>query len=88
MKVVMSEALTTMEEKTMINDETKKKLDTMGMHALVEALEVQEKESLYKPMSFDERLNAAVDHAFQTKYNEKVKGLIRSEYFTLMTTVC
>ena len=27
----------------MINDETKKKLDTMGMHALVEALEVQEK---------------------------------------------
>ena len=45
MKVVMSEALTTIEEKTMINDETKKKLDTMGMHALVEALEVQEKES-------------------------------------------
>ena len=31
------------EENTMINDETKKKLDMMGMHALVEALEVQEK---------------------------------------------
>ena len=27
----------------MINDETKKKLDMMGMHALVEALELQEK---------------------------------------------
>ena len=27
-----------MEENTMINDETKKKLDMMGMHALVEAL--------------------------------------------------
>ena len=81
MRVVTSEVLTTMEEKIMINDETKKKLDTMGMHALVEALEVQEKESLYKPMSFDERLNAAVDYAFQTKYNEKVKGLIRRAHF-------
>ena len=49
----------------MINDETKKKLDMMGMHALVEALELQEKESLYKAMTFDERLNASVDHAYQ-----------------------
>ena len=53
----------------MINDETKKKLDMMGMHALVEALELQEKESLYKAMTFDERLNASVDHAYQIKYN-------------------
>ena len=65
----------------MINDETKKKLDMMGMHALVEALELQEKESLYKAMTFDERLNASVDHAYQIKYNEKVKGLIRRAHF-------
>ena len=65
----------------MINDETKKKLDMMGMHALVEALEVQEKEVLYKSMTFDERINASVDHAYQIKYNEKVKGLIRRAHF-------
>ena len=64
-----------------VNDETKKKLDMMGMHALVEALELQEKESLYKAMTFDERLNASVDHAYQIKYNEKVKGLIRRAHF-------
>ena len=38
-----------------VNDETKKKLDMMGMHALVEALELQEKESLYKAMTFEDR---------------------------------
>ena len=81
MMVDILEAQTIMEENTMINDETKKKLDMMGMHALVEALEVQEKESLYKSMTFDERLNASVDHAYQIKYNEKVKGLIRRAHF-------
>lgn len=40
-----------MEVNTMITDETKKKLDMMGMHALVETLETQEKESLYKSMT-------------------------------------
>lgn len=35
-----------MEVSTMINNETKKKLDMMGMHALVEVLEIQEKESI------------------------------------------
>ena len=43
--VDMWEVQIIMEENTMINDETKKKLDMMGMHALVEALELQEKES-------------------------------------------
>lgn len=79
--VDMWEVQIIMEENTMINDETKKKLDMMGMHALVEALELQEKESLYKAMTFDERLNASVDHAYQIKYNEKVKGLIRRAHF-------
>lgn len=65
----------------MINDETKRKLDLMSMHSLVEAFEVQEKEILYNSMTFDERINSAVDHAYQIKYNEKVKGLIRSAHF-------
>ncbi len=47
------------------------------MHVLVKALELQEKESLY----FDERVNASVDHAYQIKYNEKVKGLIHRAHF-------
>lgn len=71
MMVDILEAQTIMEKNTMINDETKKKLDMMGMHALVEALEVQEKESLYKSMTFDERLNASVDHAYQIKCEMK-----------------
>lgn len=65
----------------MINEETKRKLESMGMRALVDALERQEMESLYKSMSFDERLNASVDAAYQIKYNEKVKGLIRRTHF-------
>ena len=40
MMVDILEAQIITEENTMINDETKKKLDMMGMHALVEALEV------------------------------------------------
>lgn len=65
----------------MINDDTKKKLNEMGMNALVQALEAQEKDSLYMSMNFDERLNASVDHAYQIKYNERVKGLIRRAHF-------
>lgn len=65
----------------MISDETKKKLDLMGMHALVEDLKTQEKESFYKSMTFDEQLNASVDHAYQIKYNKKVKRLIRRTDF-------
>jgi len=49
-----------MEEKKMISDETKRKLDLMGMHALVNALDTQERESLYKAMTFDERIDSAV----------------------------
>lgn len=69
------------EETTMINDGTKRKLEAMGMRTLVDALERQETESLYKSMSFDERLNASIDAAYQIKYNEKVKGLIRRAHF-------
>ena len=47
MMVDMLEEQIITEENTMINDETKKKLDMMGMHALVEALEVQEKKSRF-----------------------------------------
>ena len=41
--VDMLEERIIIEENTMINDETKKKLDMMRMHALVEAFKVQEK---------------------------------------------
>lgn len=32
-------------------------------------------------MTFDERLNASINHAYQIKYNEKEKRLIRRAHF-------
>lgn len=60
----------------MIDSETKRKLAEMGVGELTEALESQSDPS-YTTMSFAERMQLAVDAAFDTKCNVQIQGLIR-----------
>lgn len=66
----------------MINDETKRKLREMAMDPLIKALENQEVGGdTYFVMSFDERLNLAVDECYTQKHVERAKRLIQGAKF-------
>ena len=61
-----------------MNNETKRKLNVLGIKELVEAIELQEDNtSKFLPLSFDDRLNLAVDYLYQAKYNEKIQRRIK-----------
>ena len=62
-----------------MNNETKRKLTSLGLKELAEAVEIQEDNTAkYLPLSFDERLTLAVDFLYQAKYNEKIQRRIKS----------
>lgn len=62
-----------------MNNETKRKLNALGIKELADAVELQEENtSKYLPLSFDDRLTLAVDHLYQSKYNEKIHRRIKS----------
>lgn len=62
-----------------MNNETKRKLNALGIKELAEAVELQEENtSKYLPLSFDDRLTLAVDYLYQAKYNEKIQRRIKS----------
>ena len=65
----------------MINEETKRKLIDMDMKALVNALEDQDRELYYSSLTFEERLGAAVDVAYQVRYNDRIRGIIKRAHF-------
>ena len=65
----------------MINEETKRKLVDMDMSALVNALEAQDKEVYYSSLTFEERLAAAMDVAYQVRYNNRIKSIIKRAHF-------
>ena len=62
-----------------MNNETKRKLTSLGLKELAEAIEIQEDNTAkYLQLSFDERLTLAVDFLYQAKYNEKIQRRIKS----------
>lgn len=62
-----------------MNNETKRKLNALGIKELADAVELQEENtSKYLPLSFDDRLTLAVDYLYQSKYNEKIQRRIKS----------
>lgn len=62
-----------------MNNETKRKLNALGIKELADAVELQEENtSKYLPLSFDDRLTLAVDYLYQSKYNEKIHRRIKS----------
>lgn len=62
-----------------MNNETKRKLNALGIKEFADAVELQEENtSKYLPLSFDDRLTLAVDYLYQSKYNEKIQRRIKS----------
>ena len=60
----------------MMREDTKKKLYDLNLAELVSAIEEQEKNPQYAGMTFNERLDLAVDAVYQSKYNSHVKRLL------------
>ena len=67
----------------MLSEETRRKLREMNLGELVEALDLQEKQSEYMTLTFDERMNLAVDYTYSAKYNAKVHRLIKAAKFRI-----
>ncbi|WIK65512.1 ATP-binding protein [Globicatella sanguinis] len=67
----------------MINSESIRKLRQLDLEPLVSALEMQELENDSLTLTFDERLQLAIDYLYQEKYNKKVHGLIKRANFRL-----
>ena len=67
----------------MLSEETRRKLREMNFSELVEALDIQEKQPEYVSLSFDERMNLAVDYTYSAKYNAKVHRLITAAKFRI-----
>ena len=57
----------------MINDETRRKLEEMGLEDMLHALEIQATQQSYLSLSFEERFQMLVDYTYQEKYTNKVK---------------
>ena len=60
----------------MMREDTKQKLYDLNLAELVSAIEEQEKNPQYEGMTFTERLDLAVDAAYQSKYSSQVKRLL------------
>ena len=67
----------------MTNEETIRKLREMNMGEAITALELQQKDSDYSMLSFDERFQRIVDYLYQERYNKKVQYLIKFAKFRL-----
>ena len=65
----------------MINDETRRKLEEMGLEDMLHALEIQSTQQSYLSLSFEERFQMLVDYTYQEKYTNKVKRLIKLAKF-------
>jgi DNA replication protein DnaC len=66
----------------MISDETRRKLRELGLDELIDILTVQDNDqALYTSMTFDERINLAIDSLYQYKNNNRSKRLIKQARF-------
>jgi len=62
----------------MISDETKRKLRELNLDELIQALQDQDdRGAMYNVMSFDDRLNIAIDATYTNKKAAKAKRLLR-----------
>jgi len=69
----------------MINEETRRKLREMNIGEMTTALDIQEQDPSYIALTFDERLQMAVDHLYQEKYNGRIQRLITQSRFRIPT---
>lgn len=67
----------------MINDETRRKLREMALEEMITALDLQNKDSIYTNLPFDERIKMLIDYVYQEKHNGKVKRLLKQARFRI-----
>lgn len=65
----------------MLNDETKRKLRTLNIGEIIDAVEDQGKDPVIITLPFEERLQRIVDYLYQVKYNDKIQRLIKGAKF-------
>lgn len=70
-----------MEDMTMINNETRRKLEELNLSELIQALEIQEQQVSCQALPFEDRMQLLVDYVYQEKYTNKVKRLNKMAKF-------
>jgi DNA replication protein DnaC len=66
---------------TMINEETRRKLREMCLEDMITVLDLQNADTAYAMLPFDDRIKMLVDYVYQEKYNGKVKRLMKQAHF-------
>lgn len=61
----------------MINEETKTKLQVLGIEEFADAIENQQRAGTYDVIPFEERFDNLVDYVYEAKYQKKVESLRR-----------
>ena len=79
----MSVAQIITEVGAVMNEETRRKLREMNIGEMVTALDIQEQDQNYVALSFNERLQMAVDYLYQEKYNGRIQRLITQSKFRI-----
>jgi DNA replication protein DnaC len=69
--------------KMAMNEETRRKLRELNLGEMIDALEIQTRDGSYIALSFEERVQMAVDYVYQEKSNAKVQRLIGGAKFRL-----
>jgi DNA replication protein DnaC len=67
----------------MTNEETRRKLRELNLVEMITALDLQTEDNSYISLSFDERIQMAIDYTYQEKYNSKVQRLIKQSRFRI-----
>lgn len=72
---------------TIINEETRRKLRELNFSEFIDAIEIQSQGVDYAILTFEDRINVAVDYVYQKKYNSKVQSLIKLSKFRMPNAV-
>ena len=68
----------------MLNNETKRKLNEMGLMAIIDAFEAQRNDiTHYGNLSFEDRLVCLIDMLYQAKYNERIKRRLKQAHLRI-----
>lgn len=78
MKIFVVLNITERRETIMLNNLTKDKLRTIGLHGMVRALELQLEQPNIQSLSFDERIGMLADAELSDRENRRITKLLRS----------
>ncbi len=69
--------------RSLVSEETRRKLRELNLYEMVEALEFQEHNTDFTSLSFEERMGLLVDVVYEKKHNDKVKRLKKGAKFRI-----